>query len=270
MPFSSVNFGTDITDEGRLVIKNFLLATKAGLGHGETAIFPVSVFKVKEGVNFNPGDPNYDLFVLACEVSAKRLFPNFVFIDAPYNLKYYKSGVVESEIATMGCRTRVISNAYDPSREIVAGRGNLSFTSINLPRLGILAHGDIEKFFTSLDEMINLVIKQLLDRFHVQCQKFVYNYPMLMGQGVWIDSEKLDWSDSVAEVLKHGTLSVGFIGLAECLTALIGKHHGESEEAQQLGLRIVKHMRDRMDAEAEKRKLNFGLIGTPEQQRALV
>lgn len=168
-----------------------------------------------------------------------------------------------SGVLSHNCRTRVIGNVYDPSREIVAGRGNLSFTSINLPRLGILAHGDIDKFFKSLDDMIDLVIKQLLDRFHVQCQKFVYNYPMLMGQGVWIDSEKLDWSDSVAEVLKHGTLSVGFIGLAECLTALIGKHHGESEEAQQLGLRIVKHMRDRMDAEAEKRKLNFGLIGTP-------
>lgn len=638
VPFSSLNFGTDITEEGRLVIKNFLLATKAGLGHGETAIFPVSVFKVKEGVNYNPSDPNYDLFRLACEVSAKRLFPNFVFIDAPFNIQYYKPGVVESEIATMGCveknevitykindtvyvesfarafnrilsighiikysdktdyvdvtnedvsiydtnanafvkvkkfiknkdvtgwsrvslnngrslvatndhplpvegkgrtyvsdlcvgdmipvtykgyestndtdtsiseesawllglllcdssyassivisvgldevdiiegiknsvsslspdcytyvkeqirgakgnyydvsircpslkpivnyltdifggvkkndrqiptaifrssrevrlkflagmldadgyiahfrdgrehdtcrgnlgsinkelalqqmyliqslglpckmyikhyksgdftklryklefplsselvdcmysgkkkavfdaykscelklpesatvtsiecldvvmdsydvetvsdrfdvsgilshncRTRVIGNVYDPDRQIVAGRGNLSFTSINLPRLGIEAHGDIDKFFELLDNRLTLVIKQLLDRFNVQCQKHVYNYPMLMEQGVWIDSEKLKPEDSVREVLKHGTLAIGFIGLAECLVALTGKHHGESEESQELGLRIVKFMRDRTDKESEKRKLNFGIIGTP-------
>ncbi|WP_124101083.1 anaerobic ribonucleoside triphosphate reductase [Ruminococcus sp. Marseille-P6503] len=262
-PFSSINYGTDTSIEGRMVIKNVLLAQEAGLGNGETPIFPIHIFKVKDGVNYNPTDPNYDLFKLACRVSAKRLFPNFSFIDAPFNLQYYKPGNPDTEIAYMGCRTRVIGNAYDPSREIVTGRGNLSFTSINLPRLAIKAQGNIGAFFDSLDEMMDMCIEQLMHRFRIQCSKKVKNYPFLMGQGVWIDSEKLSVNDEVAEVLKHGTLSVGFIGLAETLKTLIGKHHGESEEARELGLEIVTHMRERMDEETKRTGLNFSLLATP-------
>ena len=263
VPFSSINYGTDTSPEGRLVIKNVLLATEAGLGNGETPIFPIHIFKVKEGVNYNPGDPNYDLFKLACRVSAKRLFPNFSFIDAPYNLQYYKEGHPETEIAYMGCRTRVIGNVYDPEREIVTGRGNLSFTSINLPRLAILSNHNIDLFFDQLDSKITLVIEQLLERFEIQKKKKVRNYPFLMGQGIWIDSEKLNEDDEVGEVLKHGTLSVGFIGLAECLKALTGFHHGESKEAQNLGLEIIAFMRKRMDEASEKYGLNFSLLATP-------
>lgn len=263
VPFSSINYGTDTSEEGRMVIKNVLLATEAGLGDGETPIFPIHIFKVKEGVNFSEGEPNYDLFKLACRVSAKRLFPNFSFIDAPYNKQYYKEGHPETEVAYMGCRTRVIGNVYDKSREITYGRGNLSFTSINLPRIALESNKDIDKFYAKLDKMLELVKRQLLNRFKIQCQKLVKNYPFLMGQGVWIDSEKLGVNDSVAEVLKHGTLSIGFIGLAETLVALIGKHHGESEEAQKLGLEIVKHMRDFTDNASKEYGLNFTLLATP-------
>ncbi len=263
IPFSSINYGTDTSPEGRMVIKNVLLATEAGLGNGETPIFPIHIFKVKEGINYNPEDPNYDLFKLAMKVSAKRLFPNFSFIDAPFNLSYYKEGHPETECAYMGCRTRVIANVHDKSREIVYGRGNLSFTSINLPRLAILSNGNIDFFYEQLDRMINLVIDQLLARFEIQASKTVRNFPFLMGQGVWIDSEKLGPDDSIREVLKHGTLTLGFIGLAECLKALIGKHHGESKEAQNLGLEIVGYMRKRMNEAAEKYQLNFSLIATP-------
>lgn len=262
-PFSSINYGMDTSPEGRLVMKNILLATEAGLGNGETPIFPIQIFRVKEGVNYNPEDVNYDLFKLAIRCSAKRLFPNFSFVDAPFNLQYYKEGRPETEIAYMGCRTRVIGNVVDPEREICNGRGNLSFTSINLPRLAIESKGDIDLFFKKLDNMVNLCIDQLLERFEQQCKKKVKNAPFLMGQGVWIDSDNLDWEDEVREVLKHGTLSMGFIGLAETLKSLIGKHHGESEEAQKLGLKIVGHLRERMDEESQKRKLNFTLLATP-------
>ncbi len=263
VPFSSLNYGTDTSPEGRMAMKNVLLATDAGLGNGETPIFPIHIFKVKEGINYNPGDPNYDLFQLACKVSAKRLFPNFSFLDAPYNLKYYKPGHPETEIAYMGCRTRVIGNVYDPSREIVNGRGNLSFTSVNLPRLGLKHRQDVDGFFEELDKTIDLVIDQLLDRFEIQARKKAKNFPFLMGQDVWLDSENLGPEDEVREVLKHGTLSMGFIGLAECLKALIGKHHGESEEAQELGLRIIGHMRQRMDEASKNHQLNFSLFATP-------
>ena len=263
VPFSSLNYGTDTSPEGRMVMKNLLLATEAGLGQGETPIFPVQIFKVKEGVNYNPGDPNYDLFKLSIKVSAKRLFPNFSFLDAPFNLQYYKPGDYNTEVAYMGCRTRVMGNVHDRSREVTCGRGNLSFTSINLPRIGIEAHGDVKKFYAILDERIDLVIRQLLHRFKIQCSKKVYNYPFLMGQGVWLDSDKLKWTDSVAEVLKHGTLSIGFIGLAEALKALTGKHHGESEASQKLGLGIIGHMRKRMDDESARTGLNFTLLATP-------
>lgn len=262
-PFSSINYGTDTSPEGRMVIKNVLLAQEAGLGNGETPIFPIHIFKIKDGVNYNPTDPNYDLFKLACRVSAKRLFPNFSFIDAPYNLKYYKEGNPDTEIAYMGCRTRVIGNTYDPSREIVTGRGNLSFTSINLPRLAIKADHNVGLFFDMLEDMMDLAIDQLMHRFRIQCQKRVRNFPFLMGQGIWIDSDKLAPDDTVGEILKHGTLSVGFIGLAECLKALIGAHHGESEEARELGIEIITAMRNRIDEESKRTGLNFSLLATP-------
>ena len=225
-PFSSINYGTDTSPEGRMAMRNVLLALDAGLGHGETCIFPIHIFKVKEGVNYNPGDPNYDLFRLSCKVSARRLFPNFVFLDAPYNLQYYKPGHPETEVATMGCRTRVMGNVYDPTRQIAYSRGNLSFTSINLPRMAIESQGDEAVFYQKLDAMLALVAQQLLDRFEIQASKHVHNFPFLMGQGIWLDSDKLTSRDDLREVLKHGTLSIGFIGLAETLKALIGEHHG--------------------------------------------
>ena len=263
VPFSSVNYGTDTSPEARMVIKNLLLATDAGLGNGETPIFPVQIFKVKEGVSYNKEDPNYDLFKLAMKTSAKRLFPNFSFLDAPYNLAYYKPGDFNSEVAYMGCRTRVIANVHDPSRQITCGRGNLSFTSINLPRIALESEGNIDKFYSILDRRMELVFRQLLHRFGIQCTKKARNYPFLMGQGVWIDSQKLADDDSVAEVLKHGTLSLGFIGLAETLVALTGKHHGESPESQKLGLEIITHMRKMCDDKAKAEGLNFTLLATP-------
>ena len=263
VPFSSVNYGTDTSPEGRMVIRNLLLATSAGLGNGETPIFPVQIFKVKEGVNYDKQDPNYDLFQLAIKTSAKRLFPNFSFLDAPFNLQYYKAGDYNTEVAYMGCRTRVMGNVYDKERELTCGRGNLSFTSINLPRIGIEAHRDLERFYKLLDERIDLVFRQLIHRFKIQAAKKCRNYPFLMGQGVWLDSETLDMDDSVGEILKHGTLSVGFIGLAETLVALTGQHHGQNPECQQLGLEIVSHMRRRMDEESQRTGLNFTLLATP-------
>ncbi|NHM15125.1 anaerobic ribonucleoside triphosphate reductase [Eggerthellaceae bacterium zg-887] len=261
-PFSSINYGMDTSPEGRMVIKNMLLATEEGLGSGETPIFPVQIFRVKEGVNYNPEDPNYDLFKLAMRCSAKRLFPNFSFLDAPFNIQYYK-GTPETEIAYMGCRTRVMGNVFDPGREVTPGRGNLSFTSINLPRLAIRAKGDIDLFFDLLDAKLALVTGQLDERFEIQARKRVYNAPFLMGQGVWIDSEKLEPADEQREVLKHGTLTTGFIGLAECLVALTGKHHGESKASQNLGLEIVSHMRAYTDRISRERGMNYTLIATP-------
>lgn len=262
VPFSSINYGMDTSSEGRMVMKNVLLATEAGLGHGETPIFPIQIFRVKEGINYNEGEPNYDLFKLSCRTSAKRLFPNFSFVDAPFNLKYYK-GTPETEIAYMGCRTRVMANVYDKNNEISFSRGNLSFTTINLPRLAILSNGDVKEFFNKLDDMLELCIDQLLERFEIQCRRKVKNYPFLMGQGIWLGSDKLKPDDEVREVLKHGTLTVGFIGLAETLKALIGYHHGESEQAQALGLKIVGHMAEAMDEASKKYNLNFSLIATP-------
>ncbi len=262
-PFSSINYGMDVSPEGRLVVKNVLLAHEAGLGAGETPIFPIHIFRVKEGINVAPGEPNYDLFKLACRVSSKRLFPNFAFQDAPFNLQYYKPNHPETEIAYMGCRTRVVGNIYDPSREITYSRGNLSFTSINLPRIALRANGNTSFFFEELERKLDLCVDQLLERFRVQSAKKVKNFPFLMGQGVWLDSEKLGPEDAVGEVLKHGTLSVGFIGLAETLKALIGVHHGESERAQNLGLEIVSFMRKYLDKKAREMSLNFSLLATP-------
>ncbi|MDR1378071.1 MAG: anaerobic ribonucleoside triphosphate reductase [Synergistaceae bacterium] len=268
VPFSSLNYGTDTSPEGRIVTRNLLLAMDAGLGKGETPIFPVGIFKVKEGINYRPEDPNYDLFRLACKVSAKRLFPNFAFLDAPFNLKYYRPGRPETEVAYMGCRTRVVANVFDETQEVVTGRGNLSFTTINLPRLTLKSDGNEKTFFRLLDEKIDLVVDQLFERFKVQAKKKVKNFPFLMGQKIWLDSDKLDWDDEIGEVLRHGTLSMGFIGLAECLKALTGKHHGESTESQALGLKIVGHMRERMDAVSLRTRMNYTLLATPAEGTA--
>ncbi len=262
-PFSSINYGTDTSPEGRMVIRNILLALEAGLGHGETCIFPIHIFKVKEGVNYNEEDPNYDLFRLSCRVSAKRLFPNYTFLDSPFNLQYYVPGRPETEVATMGCRTRVMGNVYDPSREISYSRGNLSFTSINLPRLAIESNGDEKVFYEKLHHMLELVAQQLLDRFEIQASKHIYNYPFLMGQGIWLDSDHLTLQDDLREVLKHGTLSIGFIGLAETLTALYGHHHGEDEAWQEKGKEIISFMRKFCDDKSQELKMNFSLLATP-------
>ena len=262
-PFSSINYGTDTTPEGRMVIRNILLALEAGLGHGETCIFPIHIFKVKEGVNYNEEDPNYDLFRLSMRVSAKRLFPNYTFLDSPYNLQYYVKGRPETEVATMGCRTRVMGNVYDPTRQIAYSRGNLSFTSINLPRIAIESKGDEKAFYAKLQEMLELVAQQMLDRFEIQANKRIYNYPFLMGQGVWLDADKLSMKDDLREVLKHGTLSIGFIGLAETLTALYGQNHGQSEDMQKKGLEIIGFMRDYCDRKSQALKMNITLLGTP-------
>ena len=269
VPFSSINFGTDTSPEGRMVIKNYLLATDDGLGHGETPIFPISIFKVKEGVNYNKEDPSYDLFRLACRVSAKRLFPNFSFIDSSFNKAFYNPDDFQTEVGYMGCRTRVLANVCGPA--VTPGRGNLSFTSINLPRIGI-KHGialgerdkaDMKGFYEELDEKMDLVKNQLLQRFECQCSKSVRNFKFLLGSHVWLNSEKLDYGSKIRTVLKHGTLSIGFIGLAETLKALIGKHHGESDEAQKLGLEIIKHMREKCDSYCKEYNLNFTCLATP-------
>ena len=268
VPFSSINFGTDVSPEGRMVMKNYLLSVDAGLGKNETPIFPISIFKVKDGINYNPGDPNYDLFKLAIKVSAKRLFPNFSFLDSSYNKQFFK-GDYNTEVCYMGCRTRVIGNVCDDAKAVTPGRGNLSFTSINLPRLGIKygivtnEKADLDGFFNELGTLMDDVRDQLLERFEIQCNKRLYNFPFLLGQGIWLDSEKLKPTDRLRKILKHGTLSIGFIGLAECLKALIGKHHGESEEAQKLGLKIIKFMRSRCDEYASKFNLNFTCLATP-------
>ncbi len=271
VPFTSINFGTDTTAEGRLVSEALLEAIWKGLGKGETPIFPISIFKVKEGVNYNPTDPNYDLFKRSMEVSAKRLFPNFVFLDAPFNLQYYKKGDYRTEVATMGCRTRVFSSIFPESDGRITSRGNLSFTTINLPALAI-KHGivdgerqeaDLSGFYEELDEKLQLVTQQLLERFEVQANKTSKNFPFLMGQGVWMNSEKLKPNESLRDVIKHGTLSIGFFGLAEALVALTGEHQGQSQAAQKLGLEIVKKMRDYCDQTAQKTQLNFSLLATP-------
>lgn len=267
-PFSSINYGTGTTPEQRMIIKNILLATDAGLGNSETPIFPVQVFKVKSGVNTTLYEPNYDLFRLACSVSAKRMFPNFSFIDAPYNLQYYEPNKPETEVAVMGCRTRVFGNVHDKNNSIIPSRGNLFFNTINLPRIALQSKGDIEVFYDKLKEIVEAACDQLEERFKYISKRHIYNYPFLMEQGVWLDSEKLDPDDTIGEVIKHGSLSVGFVGLAEALVALIGEHHGQSQEAQTFGLEVVSFMRDLLDYKAEKTKLNWTLFASPAESTA--
>ena len=266
VPFSSINYGMDTSPEGRLAVREVLNAIWAGLGNGETPIFPISVFQLKAGVNYNPEDPNYDLFLQACKTSAKRLFPNFVNIDAPYNLQYYKPGDYNSVVATMGCRTRVMSNINGPEES--GSRGNFAFTTINLPKLALESKGDMDKFWQLFDKYIQISHDYLLERLHVIEQKHVYNYPFLMGQGVWMDSDKLSNDDSIKDVLKHASYSIGFCGLAECLKALTGKHHGESAEAQELGLKIVGHLRAATDKYTEDEHMNWSTFGTPAESTA--
>lgn len=269
VPFSSLNLGTCTTSEGRTVTRNLLLAVEAGLGYGETAIFPITVFKLKKGVNKYPGDPNYNLKKLALRVTAKRLFPNFINLDAPFNLKYYKEGRPETEVTAMGCRTRTIANVYDPTKEVVTSRGNLFFTTINLPYIALDAvinageQDRVEVFFNKLTKVLDDVVKLSLDRLETISRRKAKNYPFLMGQHLYMDSEKLMPDDEIREVVKHGSMTAGFIGLSETLVALTGMHHGESAASQELGLRIVKFMNDYMDETSKKLKLNFGVMGSP-------
>ena len=263
-PFVSVNLGTDTSKEGRMLTKNLMLATKAGLGRGETPIFPIIVFKVKDGINYQTDDPNYDLFRLALETTSKRLFPNFVFIDAPFNLAYY-DGTPESEVATMGCRTRVMGNIH--GKEQAIGRGNLSFTSVNLPLIA-LESTTIDAFFKKLNHYIDVVIKQLYERFLYQGSKRIANFKFLYTQGVWSGGEKLDLEDNLKNILKQGTLSIGFVGLAEALVALLGVHHGESRKAYEIGLKIVAFMRQKADEATAQHQLNYSLIATPAESFA--
>jgi ribonucleoside-triphosphate reductase len=239
-----------------------MMATLSGMGENETPIFPIQIFKVKEGINYNPKDPNYDLFKLAIKTTAKRLFPNFSFLDSSFNAQFYKEGNVDTEIAYMGCRTRVIANPAHPDNEIVTGRGNISFTSINLPKIALNTK-NIDKFYQELDKKIALVIEQLLERYDLQKNIHVYNFPFLMGQHVWTKTEGLNPNDTIESVISQGTLSVGFIGLAETLKVLTGYHHGESEESQKLGLEIIRFMRKRIDEACTKFNLNFSLLATP-------
>ena len=259
VPFSSINLGTDTSEAGRMITECFLLAYEKGLGRGESPLFPNVCFKIKEDINFEAGDANYDLFQLSIRVAGKRLFPAFSFQDSSFNKQFR-----DEEVAYMGCRTRVISNCNGP--EVTNCRGNLSFTTINLPRLGIRANKDTALFLKYLNEIFDLCIEQLLTRYNVQKNLKVKDFPFLMGQKLYIDSEDLSPNDTIEKAIRHGTLSIGFIGLAECLVALTGKHHGESPDAQVLGTYIVSHMRQRCDEATKKYSLNFSLLASPAEQ----
>lgn len=268
--FSSINFGTDTSPEGRCIIREILNCTYEGVGFGSTAIFPISILKIKDGVNVKPGDPNYDLFKFACRVTARRFFPNFLNLDASYNQddawKPDDPNRYMHEVATMGCRTRVYGNRFGPKTSVA--RGNLSFTTINIVRLALEVmsiknkEDRIDAFFKSFDKAIDVAAKQLDERFKFQATGLAKQFPMLMN-GMWLGSENLKPNDPVGPVLNQGTLSIGFIGLAECLIALVGKHHGESEEAQTLGLSILSHMADRIDKLSEEYQHNYTLLATP-------
>ncbi len=268
--FSSINYGTDTSAEGRCIIREILKSTYEGVGNGETAIFPIQIWKKKKGLSYLPTDRNYDLYKLACKVTARRFFPNFVNLDATYN---YNENWKEDdpkryqwEVATMGCRTRVFENRFGPKTSI--GRGNLSFTTMNIVKLAIECMGienqqeRIDAFFAKLDNMLEVTAQQLHDRFEFQKTAFAKQFPLLM-KGLWLGSEKLGPNDTIASVINQGTLGIGFIGLAECLIALTGKHHGESEEAQKLGLQIVTYMRDRANEFSERYQHNYSILATP-------
>ncbi|MCL2176949.1 MAG: anaerobic ribonucleoside-triphosphate reductase [Firmicutes bacterium] len=259
VPFSSINIGTDTTAEGKMVIECLLKAYEKGLGKGETPIFPNIVFKLKEGVNMKRGEPNYDMFKLSMKVACKRLMPTFAFLDSSFNKPFSAE-----EVAYMGCRTRVISNCNGEAQ--TNSRGNLSFTSINLPRLGLRANKNLDEFWALLDKTFELCVEQLLTRYDLQKNLKVKDFPFLMQQKLYMDSESLKPNDKIEQAIKHGTLTVGFIGLAECLMALVGKHHGQCDKAQELGLEIVAHIRKRCDEAMEKYGLNFSLLATPAEQ----
>lgn len=266
VPFSSLNYGTDTSRWGRQVIHSLLKATHQGMGNGETPIFPVQIFKIKEGVNYNPEDPNYDLFQLAMRVSAERLFPNFSFMDSPYNAQYLKrdeDGHIDpdTEVAYMGCRTRVMANVNGP--ETTSGRGNLSFTSVNLVRCALESKGSFDIFLKNVYDACAIARDQLLHRFEIQKHRHVYNYPFLMGNGVYLDSGDLEWDDEIESALVHGTLSIGFIGLAEAMFCIFGQHHGESDAVWKHAFDTVRFMRDFCDRESEEHRLNFSLLATP-------
>ena len=261
VPFSSLNFGLDTSPEGRMVASNLLKAQMSGLGRHETPIFPILIYTLKKGVNFEKEDPNYDIFRLAMECSSKRLFPTYCFVDASFNLPYYEKDPYYGAIQTMGCRTRVMANVN--GREGAFGRGNISFTSINLPMLALRAKGNIDKFFKELDYALEIADKELLERYEGQCQNRKYNFPSLMEQGIWLGSDDLGPTDEIRDVVKQGTLSIGFVGLAECLIALTGKHHGESQESDELGYKIIKYIRDYCDKRVKETHLNFSCLGTP-------
>lgn len=266
VPFSSLNYGTDTSRWGRQVIHSLLKATHQGMGNGETPIFPVQIFKIKEGVNYNPEDPNYDLFQLAMRVSAERLFPNFSFMDSPYNAQYLKrdeDGHIDpdTEVAYMGCRTRVMANVNGP--ETTSGRGNLSFTSVNLVRCALESKGSFDIFLKNVYDACAIARDQLLHRFEIQKHRHVYNYPFLMGNGVYLDSDDLEWDDEIESALVHGTLSIGFIGLAEAMFCIFGQHHGESDAVWKHAFDTVRFMRDFCDRESEEHRLNFSLLATP-------
>lgn len=274
VPFSSINYGMDTSPEGRLVTKWTLEAIWNGLGNGETPIFPISVFLLKKGVNYDPGDPNYDLFVRACEVSAKRLFPNFVSVDAPYNLKYYVPGDYRTFPTTMGCRTKVLSNVNGPNQS--SSRGNFAHNTINLPMLALDAKAkypdDEEKrikyFYELFDKYIDLSKRYLEYRYNIIAHKKVKNFPFLMGQHLWMGSEELKEDDEIGSVLKHASISIGFCGLAECLVALVGHHHGESDSAQALGLEIVRHLRHKTDEFTQATHMNWSCFSSPAESTA--
>lgn len=268
--FSSINYGTDISAEGRCIIRELLTSTYEGVGNGSTAIFPIQIWKKKRGVSYLPGDPNYDLYQYACKVTAKRFFPNFVNLDAPYN-KHEKWNANDPEryhyeVATMGCRTRVFENRFGEKTSI--GRGNLSFTTVNIVRLALECMNIANKeereaaFFKKLDEVLEVTAHQLNERYDFQKTALAKQFPLLMSS-LWVGSENLKPNDTVEPVINQGTLGIGFIGLAECLVALVGKHHGESGEAQQLGLKIISHMRDKANDFSQRYRHNFSVLATP-------
>ncbi|WP_297328625.1 anaerobic ribonucleoside triphosphate reductase [uncultured Bacteroides sp.] len=268
--FSSINYGTDTSAEGRCVIRELLKSTYQGVGNNETAIFPIQIWKKKRGVSYLPEDRNYDLYQLACKVTARRFFPNFLNLDATFNQseewKAADPQRYEHEVATMGCRTRVFENRFGPQTSI--GRGNISFSTINLVRLAIecmsIANPEerIARFFAKLDAMLEVTARQLHERMEFQKSAFAKQFPLLMS-ALWLGCEKLKANDTIASVINQGTLGIGFIGLAECLVALLGKHHGESDEAQELGVKIVTYMRDRSNQFADQYQHNYSILATP-------